>query len=201
MANDTYKTIKQSVENPVVFKDRKSKFLAYVFSVFQSNDVKNIIQKLKKEHHNARHWCYAYRIGVEKIEERANDDGEPSNSAGMPILNQIKSKDLTNVLVVVVRYFGGIKLGVGGLINAYKTASKMILDDVEIIEKTQTKPIFLEFGYNDMNKIMRIVKENQLEIVKQQLTENVKYTLSVRLDDFERIQTIFNKIHTVKVKG
>jgi len=199
MISDTYKTIDKSF-GPEIFKDRKSKFLGYLFPLKNPNDVKEIIGVLKKEHHNARHWCYAYRIGIEKPEERANDDGEPSNSAGMPILNQIKAKELTNVLVVVVRYFGGVKLGVGGLMNAYKTATQFVLDEATIVEKIRTKPLFLEFSYADMNKIMRIVKEHHLEIVHQEMNEKVNYTLNIRLSDFEKIKSSFEKIHTIDVK-
>ncbi len=199
MPRDTYKTIEQAY-GPAVFKDRKSKFLGYAYPVKTAEEIKEYLEKLKKEHHSARHWCYAYRMGIEKPEERANDDGEPSNSAGMPILNQIKSKELTNVLVVVVRYFGGVKLGVGGLINAYKTATQMVLDEAEIKEKIQTKNLHLYFGYEDMNKVMRIVKENKLDIIKQDLQEKAHYVLSIRQDDYEKIKSLFEKIYTVEVK-
>ncbi len=199
MILDTYKTIDKSF-GPEIFKDRKSKFLGYLFPLKNPDDVKEIIGVLKKEHHNARHWCYAYRIGIEKPEERANDDGEPSNSAGTPILNQIKGKELTNVLAVVVRYFGGVKLGVGGLMNAYKTATQFVLDEAKIVEKIRTKLLFLEFSYADMNKIMRIVKEYHLEIVHQEMNEKVNYTLNIRLSDFEKIKSSFEKIHTIDVK-
>ncbi len=199
MPKDTYLTI-ETVPEPAIFKDRKSKFLSYAFPVNSTEDVKPLIDQLKKEHHSARHWCYAYRIGIENIAERANDDGEPSNSAGMPILNQIKAKNLTNVLVVVVRYFGGVKLGVGGLMNAYKTAAQMVLDQAEIIEKIRTKNLQIIFSYNDMNKVMRIIKEFQLDIVKQDLQEKGEIILSVRLDDFDQIAKKFNQIHTLKVK-
>jgi uncharacterized YigZ family protein len=198
MAADTYKTIAQ-IPEPAVFKDRKSKFIGYAFPVERLDDVKPLIDRLKKEHHSARHWCYAYRIGVDKILERANDDGEPSNSAGQPILNQIKAKDLTNVLVVVVRYFGGVKLGVGGLINAYKTATQMVLDKAEIIEKIRTKNLRIIFAYDDMNKVMRLIKEHQLNIIKQNLQEKGEIVLSVRLDDYDKIKELFTKIHTIQV--
>ena len=198
MAGDTYKTIEKS-SGPSLFKDRKSKFLAYAYPVKNTGEVKKILEQLKKEHHSARHWCYAYRIGTEKIEERANDDGEPSNSAGMPILNQIKSKEITNVLVVVVRYFGGVKLGVGGLINAYKTAAQMVLEEAEIVEKIRTKNLILDFGYEDMNKVMRIIKDHQLDIARQKLEEKAQYILPVRLDDYEKIKKEFEKIYTLKV--
>jgi len=189
MTNDTYLTIEQTPE-PAIFKDRKSKFIGYAFPVQAVEEVKSLIDKLKKEHHSARHWCYAYRIGIEKIVERANDDGEPSNSAGQPILNQIKAKDLTNILVVVVRYFGGVKLGVGGLMNAYKTATQLV----------RTKNLQIIFGYNDMNKVMRIIKEHQLTIISQNLQEKGEIILSVRLDDYEKIKDLYTKIHTIQVK-
>jgi len=199
MASDTYFSIEKQPE-PAIFKDRKSKFIGYAFPVQDNSDVKSALEQLKKEHHSARHWCYGYRIGIEKTEERANDDGEPSNSAGMPILNQIKAKNLTNILVVVVRYFGGVKLGVGGLINAYKTTAQMVLEKAEIIEKIRTKNLQIIFDYNDMNKVMRIIKEHQLKIIKQDLQEKGEIVLSVRLDDFEPIEKKLSKIHTLKVK-
>ena len=198
MGADTYQSIAQIPEQ-TIFKDRKSKFIGYAFPVETVEEVKPLIDQLKKEHHSARHWCYAYRIGVDKVVERANDDGEPSNSAGQPILNQIKSKELTNVLVVVVRYFGGVKLGVGGLINAYKTAAQMVLDNAEIIEKIRTKNLQIIFSYDDMNKVMRLIKEHQLTIVKQDLQEKGEIVLSVRLDDYEKIKELFTKIHTIQV--
>jgi len=199
MPEDTYLTIEKPSE-PAIFKDRKSKFIAYAFPVQSTGEVKTALEQLKKEHHSARHWCYAYRLGIDKIEERANDDGEPSNSAGMPILNQIKAKNLTNVLVVVVRYFGGVKLGVGGLINAYKTAAQLVLENAEIVEKIRTKNLQIIFTYNDMNKVMRIIKEHQLEIVKQNLQEKGEIILSVRLDDFNKIKETYSQIHTLEVK-
>jgi len=198
MAADTYQSIAQMPE-PAIFKDRKSKFIGYAFPVETVEEVKPLIDQLKKEHHSARHWCYAYRIGIDKVAERANDDGEPSNSAGQPILNQIKSKELTNVLVVVVRYFGGVKLGVGGLINAYKSTAQMVLDNAEIIEKIRTKNLQIIFGYDDMNKVMRLIKEHQLTIVKQDLQEKGDIVLSVRLDDYDKIKELFTKIHTIQV--
>ncbi len=199
MATDTYLTIEQAPK-PALFKDRKSKFVGYAFPVQNSKDVKKYIDLLKKEHHSARHWCYAYRIGIETVEERANDDGEPSNSAGMPILNQIKAKNLTNILVIVVRYFGGVKLGVGGLINAYKTTAQMVLDQAKVIEKIRTKNLQISFDYPDMNKVMRIIKEHHLQIIQQELQAHGKIIVSIRLDNFEQLQKTFNNIHTLKVK-
>jgi putative IMPACT (imprinted ancient) family translation regulator len=124
---DTYKTLDESVEN-ILFKEKNSKFFGYAFPVTSEIEVKTYLENLKTEHFSARHWCYAYQIGTEVIKFRANDDGEPSNSAGMPIYGQIQSFDITNVLVVVVRYFGGVKLGVGGLISAYKTTAQLTLE-------------------------------------------------------------------------
>jgi len=199
MPHDIYLTIKKNSE-PTIFKDRKSKFIAYAFPVQNTEDVKSYIQQLKKTHHNARHWCYAYRLGIEKITERANDDGEPSNSAGTPILNQIKAKNLTNILVVVVRYFGGIKLGVGGLINAYKTATQLVLEQTKTIEKIRTRELEVIFSYNDINKVMRIIKENQLKIIKQNLLEKGHIIVKIRLDDYEKIKSIFEKNHNLIIK-
>jgi len=199
MPHDIYLTIEKKSE-PTIFKDRKSKFIAYAFPVQNTEDVKSYIQQLKKTHHNARHWCYAYRLGIEKITERANDDGEPSNSAGTPILNQIKAKNLTNTLVVVVRYFGGIKLGVGGLINAYKTATQLVLEQTKIIEKIRTRELEVVFSYNDINKVMRIIKENQLKIIKQNLLEKGHIIVKIRLDDYEKIKSVFEKNHNLIIK-
>ena len=133
---DTYKTIIAPSEE-TLFKDRNSKFFNYAFPITNEADVKTHIDALKKQHSNAGHWCYAYQLGTDKITYRANDDGEPSNSAGMPIYGQIQSYDVTNLLIVVVRYFGGTKLGVGGLINAYRTGAQMALDASKIIEKKE----------------------------------------------------------------
>ena len=198
MPADTYYTIDTQPE-PAIFKDRKSKFISYAIPVASVDAVKPEVEKLKKAHHSARHWCYAYRIGVEKINERANDDGEPSNSAGQPILNQIKAKNLTNVLVVVVRYFGGVKLGVGGLMNAYKTAAQLVLEQAEIVEKIRKKNIRIVFSYQDMDKVMRLIKERDLEIVLQNLQENGEIIVAVRLDDFEAVRKQFETVHTLKV--
>ena len=158
---DTYKTIEVAIGD-ALFKEKGSKFIGYAFPVSSEDEVKIHIDELKKKHHSARHWCYAWQIGVEDIQYRANDDGEPNNSAGQPIYGQILSKEITNVLVVVVRYFGGTKLGVGGLISAYKTTAKLILDEANVIEKTIDVSFKLNFEYVDINKVMRIIKEHDL---------------------------------------
>lgn len=196
---DTYKTIETTSE-PVLFKDKNSKFFGYTFPVQSEEDIKSYITQLKKEHHAARHWCYAYQIGTETIAYRANDDGEPNNSAGMPIYGQIQSFDVTNILIVVVRYFGGVKLGVGGLINAYRTAAQMILDSSNIIEKTINIEFLISFDYKNMNKVMRIIKEKQLNIINQKLELNCQITISVRKNEAQMIYDTFNNIFEINIK-
>lgn len=195
---DTYKTIDKPSEE-ALFKDKNSKFYGYAFPVSNEDEVKQTIETLKKKHHAARHWCYAYQIGTEVLRYRANDDGEPSNSAGMPIYGQIQSFDLTNVLIVVVRYFGGVKLGVGGLINAYRTAAQMTLSEAKIIEKTIDKVFKLEFNYNQMNIVMRIIKEKQLKITAQKLEQSCLLEISVRKGNANQIFSIFDNIHGITI--
>ena len=154
---DTYNTI-TSPSKEVIFKDRGSKFYGYAFPVKTEVEIKEHIENLKKSHFNARHWCYAWQLGKEYNQYRANDDGEPSNSAGMPIYGQLQSFNLTNTLIVVVRYFGGTKLGVGGLIQAYKTAAQWALEESKIIEKTIDVHFKLLFDYPEMNIVIRILK-------------------------------------------
>ena len=139
-------------------------------------------------------------MGVEEKSYRVNDDGEPNNSAGNPIYGQILSKDLTNVLVVVVRYFGGTKLGVGGLINAYKTTAKLILDEAEIVNKTVNVSFQLTFEYQDMDKVMRIIKENNLEILDQKMNLNCSYLIDVRKKNVEKIVQLFNDLRCLKIR-
>ncbi|WP_298533479.1 YigZ family protein [uncultured Algibacter sp.] len=196
---DTYKTINKSPEH-VLFKDKNSKFYGYIFPVKTEDNIKFHLEKLKKEHHSARHWCYAYQLGTETISYRANDDGEPSNSAGMPIYGQIQSFEVTNILIVVVRYFGGVKLGVGGLINAYKTTAQMILENSQIIEKTINVEFLISFDYKNMNTVMRIIKEKQLAIINQKLEMNCQITLSVRKKDAQSIFDIFDRLYEIHIK-
>ena len=196
---DTYKTITKASKE-VLFKDKNSKFFGYAFPVKSEDDVKSKLELLKKQHHSARHWCYAYQIGTEDISYRANDDGEPNNSAGMPIYGQIQSFDVTNVLVVVVRYFGGVKLGVGGLINAYKTAAQLALESSKIVTKTINKTYLIKFDYKNMNKVMRVIKEKQLKIVDQKLELDCQIQISVRKKDSEKIYEIFDNLFEIEVK-
>ncbi len=162
---DTYKTIKGPVEG--LFKDRGSKFLAYAYSIEHENEVKPLVENLKKEHFKAVHHCYAYRLGLDRTNFRVNDDGEPSGTAGRPILNILLSQDITNILVVVVRYFGGTLLGVPGLINAYKSATIEALAVAEIYEKTVNDVYNVNFDFVQMNDVMKIVKEFSLKIRNQ----------------------------------
>ncbi|WP_332243943.1 IMPACT family protein [Flavivirga spongiicola] len=196
---DTYKTIEMASEE-VLFKDKNSKFFGYAFPVLNEDDTKFYLEKLKKKHHAARHWCYAYQLGTETISYRANDDGEPSNSAGMPIYGQIQSFEVTNILIVVVRYFGGVKLGVGGLINAYKTAAQIALEHSNILVKTINIDYLISFDYKNMNKVMRIIKEKNLKIINQVLEMNCKITVSVRKKDAQSIFETFNHLFEIDIK-
>jgi uncharacterized YigZ family protein len=196
---DTYKTIDVPSEE-TLFKDRNSKFFGYAFPVFTEEDVKEAIEGLKKKHHSARHFCYAWQFGTDKIRFRANDDGEPSNSAGMPIYGQIQAFDVTNILIVSVRYFGGTKLGVGGLINAYRTSAQYALEASEIKEKTIDIEYVLSFGYDMMNKVQRVVKERNLNIIAQKLEMDCQYTISVRKKDAQTIFDIFDNLFKVAIK-
>ena len=196
---DTYKTIDIASEE-VLFKDKNSKFYGYAFPVLNEDEIKQHIETLKKQHYAARHWCYAYQIGTEEIKFRENDDGEPNNSAGMPIYGQIQSFDVTNILIVVVRYFGGVKLGVGGLINAYRTAAQMALEVSSIKEKTINILFLITFEYKNMNKVMRIIKEKRLKIANQKLELNCEILISVRKKDANSIFELFNKLFEIKIK-
>ena len=195
---DTYKTIK-SAPDAVLFKDKNSKFFGYAFPVTHEKTIKTHIEVLKKEHHAARHWCYAYQIGTESIAYRANDDGEPNNSAGLPIYGQIQSFDVTNILIVVVRYFGGIKLGVGGLINAYRTAAQLSLESSTIIEKTINIEYLITFDYKNMNTVMRVIKEKRLQITNQKLEMDCQITISVRKSEAESIFNTFNRLYEIEI--
>ena len=198
---DTYKTI-TSPSSEVLFKDKNSKFYGYAFPVLTEAAVKTHIEVLKKQHHSARHWCYAYQLGKEqsKFIFRANDDGEPNNSAGMPIYGQIQSFDVTNILIVVVRYFGGVKLGVGGLINAYKTSAQLALEESTLVEKTINNEYFILFEYKNMNKVMRIIKEKRLKIINQKLEMSCEITISVRQKNAQITYETFDALHEIKIK-
>lgn len=196
--DDLYKTISKTAQGEL-FKDKNSKFYGYAFPVTNEEQVKKQLVSLKKEHYSARHWCYAYQFGTETVQYRANDDGEPNNSAGMPIYGQIQSFDVTNILIVVVRYYGGVKLGVGGLINAYRTAAQLALESAEIIEKTINKVFQLKFEYKNMSKVMRILKENDVEITNQKLELNCLLEISVRKGNSSSVYHLFSNFFGVAI--
>jgi len=196
---DTYKTLAKPSEE-ILYKEKNSKFYGYAFPVTNEDEVKNHLETLRKQHHGAVHFCYAFQIGTNKIQYRANDDGEPSNSAGMPIYGQIQSFGLTNVLVVIVRFFGGVKLGVGGLISAYRTAAQMALEESEIIEKTIDIFFKVNFDYKNMNKVMRVIKEKNLSIISQNMNESCEIIISTRKKNAEMIFDIFDNLFEIEVK-
>ncbi|WP_264522289.1 IMPACT family protein [Flavobacterium sp. N1994] len=196
---DTYKTL-ACPSNEILFKEKNSKFFGYAFPITTEEEIKSHIEKLRKQHFGAGHFCYAFQIGTDTIYFRVNDDGEPSNSAGMPIYGQIQSFGLTNVLVVVVRFFGGVKLGVGGLISAYRTAAQMALEEAEIIEKTINLHFQISFDYKNMNKVMRVIKEKNLSIVSQKMEENCQIEISTRKKNAELIFDIFTTLFEIDIK-
>ncbi|MFD0794028.1 IMPACT family protein [Mucilaginibacter litoreus] len=196
--DDTYKTIYAPTE--AIFRDRGSKFLAFAYPINNDNDVKPLVSKLKAEHPKANHHCWAIRLGIDRSVYRVNDDGEPSGTAGRPILNTLLSKDITNILVVVVRYFGGTLLGVPGLINAYKTATEMALSEAKIIEKTVNDIYTITFDYSQMNDIMRIIKDEQLQVLAQHSELNCSIQFSVRKTQVEVVISKMSKVAGVKLQ-
>jgi len=197
--SDLYRTLKRPSDEQV-YKEKGSKFLGYAFPIESAAQVDIHIQQLKKTHSKARHWCYAWQIGVEKPTYRYNDDGEPSNSAGKPIYGQIQSFELTNILIVVVRYFGGTKLGVGGLVTAYKSAAKLSLEHADVVEKMLMDTLIVAFDYIHMDKVMRIIKEHQLQILHQKMELNCLFEISVRKNKAEEILQIFKDLRCLDAK-
>ena len=196
---DTYKTILKPSEE-IVFKDKKSKFFGYAFPIQNEDEVKPIIEKLRKKHHTAGHVCYAWQLGIEDLHYRANDDGEPNNSAGMPIYGQIQSFEVTNILIAVARIFGGTKLGVGGLIAAYRTGAQMALEVSNIVERLIEDKFQLAFDYPEMDKVMRILKQKCYEITSQQMEMNCRLTVSVRKSEVANFKKTFEGLHKVDLK-
>lgn len=178
MRDDEYMTISETAEGS--YKEKGSKFLAFAFPVDDTEQVKAQLDFLRKKYHDARHHCYAYRLGIKPDEFRYNDDGEPSGTAGKPIYGQIVSSGLTNILVVVVRYFGGVKLGTGGLIRAYKAAAKDALEHGEKIRRIVTASVRLSFPYDRLNDIMRIIKEENLAVQSQEFREFCEIVVVIR---------------------
>ena len=196
---DTYKTIASPSEE-ILFKEKNSKFFGYAFPITSEEEIKSHLEILRKQHYGAVHYCYAFQIGTDKIQFRANDDGEPSNTAGAPIYGQIQSFDITNIIIVVVRYFGGTKLGVGGLISAYRTSAQMALEASEIIEKTINIHYTISFDYKNMNKVMRVIKEKNLDIISQKMELSCTIEIATRKKNAEMVFDIFNNLYEIKIK-
>jgi uncharacterized YigZ family protein len=194
---DTFKTIEKPSEG--LFKDKGSRFISYAFPVNSEEEIREIVQSIKKEHHSARHHCYAWRLGAEKSLFRANDDGEPSSTAGKPILGQIQTFDLTNILIVVVRYFGGTLLGVSGLINAYRNAALDAVNQAVIIEKLVEKWLLIEFDYLAMNEVMKVFKDEKLPQIDPQFDLRCKINTPIRIGESDRIEAMLLKIESVQI--
>ncbi|MDR1340914.1 MAG: YigZ family protein [Prevotellaceae bacterium] len=194
---DSYLTISSVSEG--LYREKGSRFISLACPVSSENEVKLHLLELKKKYYDARHHCYAYRLGVTGDLWRAVDDGEPSGSAGKPILGQLLSNNLTNVAVFVVRYFGGVKLGIPGLINAYRSAAADSIQNAEIIEKEDKAGFSLEFDYLAMNEVMKIIKDEHLEIVKQEFEMICHIELQVRRSSLEMFKNKFSKIEGVSI--
>ena len=196
---DVYQTIEK--ESQGYFKDKGSKFYAFAFPIKSEDEVKEIILRLRKEHHSARHHCYAWRLGTEEITFRANDDGEPSSTAGKPILGQLQSFNVTNILIVVIRYFGGTLLGVSGLINAYRNAAADALGNAEIKQKIIEREVILDFTYNELADVMNIIKQENLTAIQSRFEEKCNLIFSVRKSEYEKVMKIFKNIYGVNLKN
>lgn len=197
---DSYLTISKSSEG--LYKEKGSKFIALAFPVRSEEQVKEKLEEVKKTYYDARHHCYAYILGADGAQYRANDDGEPSHSAGDPILGQIRSKELTNTLVVVVRYFGGTKLGVSGLINAYKTSAADALDQNKIVEKLITQSVSFTFPYEEMNEVMKLVSDFKMEITNQEFEMECEMNAEIivsKVEEFENKATLLQNLgHSIQ---
>ena len=196
--DDTYLTIEKPVEG--IFRDRGSKFMAFAYPINSEADIKPILARLKADHPKANHHCWAMRLGTDRSVFRINDDGEPSGTAGRPILNMLLSRSLTNILVVVVRYFGGTLLGVPGLINAYKTATEEALNASVIIEKTLNDVYTIKFDYQQMNDVMRIIKEDNLVVLEQQFDNACMVKVEIRRTQVNRSIAKLEKIEGIVIK-
>ena len=198
MADDTYKTITGVVDS--CYTEKRSRFIAYAVPVRTVEEVKEQVDKFRKQYYDARHVCWAYMLGPDRSTFRANDDGEPSGTAGKPILGQINSPELTDILVVVIRYFGGIKLGTGGLIVAYRAAAAEALSLAEIEERTVDEEITVQFEYPFMNGIMRIIKEDNPEVLSQSFDMNCEMTLRIRKSEADKLRNRLLKVETAYLK-
>lgn len=197
---DTYKTIEIPSEE-ILFKEKNSKFYGYSFPITLESEVKPIIDSLRKKHPNAGHFCYAYQIGTDNtINYRTNDDGEPNNTAGTPIYGQILSFQVTNILVVVVRFFGGVKLGVGGLISAYKNTAQQTLEAAKIIEKIVEVRFIITLDYKNINKVMRIIKEKNIAILNQKMEMSCEIEIISPKKNAEILFNIFNSMFEIEIR-
>jgi uncharacterized YigZ family protein len=189
---DTYKTLAAPAEG--TYTEKRSKFLAFALPVRTVDEVKQLVDAYQKKYYDARHVCYAYMLGPERKDFRANDNGEPSGTAGKPILGQINSHELTNVLIIVVRYFGGIKLGTGGLIVAYRAAAAEALETAEVVERTVDEDVTFSFEYPFMNDVMRIVKEEEPEVITQNFDMDCVMTLRIRRSGMPKLRARLEKV-------
>jgi uncharacterized YigZ family protein len=196
---DIYRTLQEPSSG--LFKDRGSRFLSFAYPVENLDQIREILGSLRKEYHDARHHCYAYRLGPGDTNYRVNDDGEPNNSAGKPILGQIQSYQLTNVLIVVIRYFGGTLLGVGGLIQAYKTAAKEAVENGTIIEKYFQARLTIEFLYPEMNEVLKILKDHKADITRREFGEKCLITASVRQGVEKLVTDLLRNIENTQVQA
>ena len=196
---DTFRTIAEPSPEQL-FKEKGSRFFSYAYPIASESEVKPILEALRKTHHGAVHFCYAWQIGTTQISYRANDDGEPSHTAGAPIYGQIQSFGLTNVLVVVVRFFGGIKLGVGGLISAYRTSAQMALDAAEIIQREIRASFSVATSYALLNRVMRAIRENRGEISAQTMEMDCRLEVSVPLAHADSFETTLQLIMGIEVR-
>lgn len=197
MEEDIYFTIDERAEGS--YKEKGSKFISYIYPVTTKEEVKEIVDALKKEFYDARHHCYAYRLGYRGEDYRMVDDGEPSSTAGKPILGQMLSSNITNILIVVVRYFGGTKLGVSGLITAYKTAAADVIQNSTIVEKTIENIIKIEFDYSEMNDVMRVLKDSSSYIIKREYGNTSIFTISIRQKEASMLIERLSLLEKVKL--
>lgn len=195
---DKYKTIAKTSEG--FFKEKGSKFLSFAYPIQSEDEIKPIQEMLRKKYYDARHHVFAWKLGAKDEHFRANDDGEPANSSGPPILGQIRSFELSDILIIVIRYFGGTKLGIPGLINAYKTAAKEAIENNQIITRTITDTFRISFAYEDMNIVMRKLKDEKIEQFNQIFEMKCSLEIKVRLNDSKRIENIFKEIHSIKIE-
>lgn len=194
---DTYLTLARPSE--AIFREKMSKFLAFAHPASTVEEAKAVIAQYQKKYFDARHVCWAYMLGFERTDFQSNDNGEPSGTAGKPILGQINSFGLTDTVIVVVRYFGGIKLGTSGLIAAYREAARLSLEEAEIVERKVMKHISFTFPYLSMNDVMRLVKQSDLEILSQQFDNACAMTLAVRADDYDTLTSRLRDIDGVSL--